>query len=125
MLCQLGARDAANIRRSVLPFTVLLSLRSKPAHAYELNRRLRNAHELAVAESDLYGCLKRLRQRELVSYRWESSDSGPPRKIYKLTELGVSHLKALSDAWTTLGEAIAQLAERPDAFEAKLPASGR
>lgn len=111
MLCQLGSQDAANIRRSILPFTILLSLRSKPAYAYELTRRLRDAHELAVAESDLYGCLKRLRRRELVSFRWETSESGPPRKIYNLTESGLVHLNNLSDAWRTLAAAISHLAE--------------
>ena len=94
-----------------MPFTILLSLRSKPAYVNEFTRRLRDAHEPAVVESDLYGCLKRLRRRELVSFRWEPSESSPPRKIYDLTESGQAHLKTLSDVWRTLAAAISHLAE--------------
>ena len=106
-----GRSRTREVRRCILPFTILLSLRTKPARAYELTRRLRDAYELAVAENDLYGCLKRLRRRELVSFRWEPSESGPPRKIYDLTESGQALLKNLSDGWSALAAAISHLAE--------------
>jgi PadR family transcriptional regulator PadR len=42
----------------------------------------------------------------LLGYRWEESTSGPPRKYYKLTEIGEQYLKELQLSWTELVEAV-------------------
>ena len=35
----------------------------------------------------------------LLSYRWEESPQGPPRKYYTITDLGREYLAALDVAW--------------------------
>jgi len=42
----------------------------------------------------------------LLSYRWEESQQGPPRKYYELTELGKIYLSNLDLSWTELVEAV-------------------
>ena len=41
-----------------------------------------------------------------LTYRWEESPQGPPRKYYTLTEVGRDHLASLDEAWNTLVEQI-------------------
>jgi PadR family transcriptional regulator PadR len=42
----------------------------------------------------------------LLAYRWEESSSGPPRKYYKLTEIGEQYLKELQLSWLELVQAV-------------------
>ncbi|MEA5453172.1 PadR family transcriptional regulator [Sinomonas sp. JGH33] len=109
MQSQLGGGDAANIRRSVLPLSVLLALESGPSYAYELARRLRGVHDLVSAENDLYGCLKRLRSRGFLAFEWKESAKGPPQKLYRLTEKGLDHLAVLIEVWGELRAALLQM----------------
>jgi len=41
-----------------------------------------------------------------LSYRWEESTSGPPRKYYGLTETGKLFLNELSSTWDDLQKAV-------------------
>jgi PadR family transcriptional regulator PadR len=38
----------------------------------------------------------------LLSYRWEESPQGPPRKYYALTPQGEEYLKQLEEGWDKL-----------------------
>ncbi|MEG1022333.1 MAG: PadR family transcriptional regulator, partial [Myroides sp.] len=62
--------------------------------------------KLLVVEGTVYPLLTRLKNDELLSYRWEESTSGPPRKYYRLTELGNDFLKELTVTWKELSEAV-------------------
>jgi PadR family transcriptional regulator PadR len=42
----------------------------------------------------------------LLSYKWEESNSGPPRKYYKLTEKGEKFLNELAVTWNELSFAV-------------------
>ncbi|MBM3421280.1 MAG: PadR family transcriptional regulator, partial [Bacteroidetes bacterium] len=42
----------------------------------------------------------------LLSYRWEESQQGPPRKYYELTESGRAYLKELNQSWNELVESV-------------------
>jgi PadR family transcriptional regulator PadR len=42
----------------------------------------------------------------LLSYRWEESTQGPPRKYYTITEKGKEVLKELEITWNNLIEAV-------------------
>jgi PadR family transcriptional regulator PadR len=43
---------------------------------------------------------------ELLSYRWEESQSGPPRKYFTLTKMGKAFLEELDTTWIELSEAV-------------------
>jgi PadR family transcriptional regulator PadR len=57
---------------------------------------------MVVVEGTLYPLLTRLKNLGLLSYHWEESNSGPPRKYYKLTVEGESYLEDLRLAWQEL-----------------------
>jgi PadR family transcriptional regulator PadR len=60
-------------------------------------------------EGTLYPLLTRQKNAGLLSYRWEESTQGPPRKYYALTNEGKAFLKELDSSWTELVEAISSL----------------
>ncbi len=97
----------AQMRKGVLELCILNMLSEKDAYANEIIEELKKA-ELIVVEGTLYPLLTRLKNGGLLSYRWEESTSGPPRKYYALTELGKAALNELRQTWETLQDAVNQ-----------------
>jgi PadR family transcriptional regulator PadR len=69
------------------------------------------ASKLVVLEGTLYPLLTRLKNAEMLSYRWEESTSGPPRKYYTLTENGLKFYEQLRTTWDELSTAVNELTE--------------
>ena len=77
----------------------------KPKALIEILETLKNA-KLLVVEGTIYPLLTRLKNDGLLTYRWEESTSGPPRKYYGLTEDGQTFLDELNGTWTELSNAV-------------------
>ena len=88
----------AQMRKGVLEYCILSILRDEDAYVAEILDTLKDA-KLLVVEGTIYPLLTRLKNAGLLSYRWEESTSGPPRKYYGLTETGKLFLKELSSTW--------------------------
>ncbi|WP_353083598.1 PadR family transcriptional regulator [Flavobacterium sp.] len=95
----------AQMRKGVLEFCILSVLKEKEAYTSEILDTLKNA-KLLVVEGTVYPLLTRLKNDELLNYRWEESTSGPPRKYYELTEQGKTFLNELNDTWIELSDAV-------------------
>ncbi|MFP9113734.1 PadR family transcriptional regulator [Flavobacterium sp. RHBU_3] len=95
----------AQMRKGVLEFCILSVLKEHEAYTSEILDTLKNA-KLLVVEGTVYPLLTRLKNDGLLSYRWEESTSGPPRKYYGLTENGKVFLKELQNTWTELSDAV-------------------
>ena len=67
---------------------------------------------MIVVEGTIYPLLTRLKNSGLLSYRWEESTSGPPRKYYVLTESGKLFLKELDTTWSNLKTAVNQITSK-------------
>ena len=104
------------MRKGMLEFCVLLLLRQGDAYASEMIGRLKNAH-LIVMEGTLYPLLTRLKNDGLLSYRWEESTQGPPRKYYSLTPLGHSFLEQLTLSWNDIARSVNILLNQTDITE--------
>ena len=93
--------------RNFLRPCLLLLLREQPAHGYELLERLQPFGFDRSDPGGLYRTLRTLEEAELVSSAWESSTSGPDRRIYSLTRAGMEELhdsaKSLADSSRILG----------------------
>ena len=98
----------AQMRKGVLEYCILLVLDGKPLYASDIITGLKEA-KMIVVEGTLYPLLTRLKNDTYLSYRWEESVQGPPRKYYELTENGKLFLEELDSAWRELVEAINQL----------------
>lgn len=97
----------AQMRKGVLELCILSILQRKEAYPSEIIGALREA-KLIVVEGTLYPLLTRLKNADLLVYRWEESPSGPPRKYYSLTPMGESFLTELQKTWDELTEAVRQ-----------------
>jgi PadR family transcriptional regulator, regulatory protein PadR len=94
------------MRKGVLELCILAIIhKSGDAYASDIITRLKDA-ELIVVEGTLYPLLTRLKNEGLLSYRWEESRSGPPRKYYQITEIGVNSLQSLTEGWQNLLDAV-------------------
>ncbi len=91
----------AQMRKGVLEYCILSILSGGDAYASDIIKELKSA-ELIVVEGTLYPLLTRQKNSGLLSYRWEESTQGPPRKYYRLTETGEEFLIELDSSWNTL-----------------------
>lgn len=103
----------AQMRKGVLEFCILSVLSRGDAYPSEIIERLKQAR-LIVVEGTLYPLLTRLKNMGLLSYRWEESQSGPPRKYYRLTPIGEQFLKELEATWDDLVESVAKMTRRSE-----------
>ncbi|HET8855462.1 MAG TPA: PadR family transcriptional regulator [Salinimicrobium sp.] len=95
----------AQMRKGVLEYCILSILRDEDAYVAEILTTLKDA-KLLVVEGTIYPLLTRLKNAGLLSYRWEESTGGPPRKYYGLTEEGKRFLKELTLTWDQLQTAV-------------------
>lgn len=95
----------AQMRKGILEFCILSVLNKKEAYTSEILNSLKNS-ELLVLEGTIYPLLTRLKNEGLLDYRWEESNSGPPRKYYELTPEGYYFLEELRKTWIELSEAV-------------------
>ncbi len=64
------------------------------------------AANLQILEGTLYPLLTRLKNADMLTYRWVESNSGPPRKYFSLTEKGERFYKELEKTWNELANAV-------------------
>ncbi len=98
----------AQMRKGILEFCILSILKSETKYASEILESLKKA-EMLVVEGTLYPLLTRLKNAELLEYRWEESTSGPPRKYYQITAQGTQMLQELNLSWQSLQKAVTLL----------------
>ncbi len=95
----------AQMRKGVLEYCILSILKDGEAYTSDILDTLKDA-KMLVVEGTIYPLLTRLKNAGLLSYRWEESTSGPPRKYYELTETGKIFLKELNNTWSELQQAV-------------------
>lgn len=95
----------AQMRKGVLEYCILSILKDGEAYTSDILETLKDA-KMLVVEGTIYPLLTRLKNAGLLSYRWEESTSGPPRKYYELTETGKLFLEELNTTWSNLQLAV-------------------
>jgi PadR family transcriptional regulator PadR len=101
----------AQMRKGILEYCILSILSRGEAYPSEILEALEKA-KLLVVEGTLYPLLMRLKNMELLTYRWEESSSGPPRKYYKITPQGIEFLAELDKTWIELQQAVQELTKK-------------
>jgi len=89
------------MKKGVLEFCILSILSEQDYYASDIIKALKEA-KMIVVEGTLYPLLTRQKNAGLLSYRWEESTQGPPRKYYTLTDKGKEYLKELEGSWEEL-----------------------
>lgn len=93
------------MRKGILEYCILLILSRSSCYASDIIKELRDV-KLIIVEGTLYPLLTRQKNAGLLSYRWEESQQGPPRKYYELTETGRDYLRDLDQSWSELVESV-------------------
>ncbi len=88
----------AQMRKGILEYCILSIISRGDSYASAIISELKAA-EMIVVEGTLYPILTRQKNQGLLSYRWEESPHGPPRKYYTIPDLGREDLAALDVAW--------------------------
>jgi PadR family transcriptional regulator PadR len=95
----------AQMRKGILEYCILSVLSKNSCYASDIIRELKEA-KVIVVEGTLYPLLTRQKNGGLLSYRWEESQQGPPRKYYELTPEGKEYLADLDSSWEELVESV-------------------
>lgn len=95
----------AQMRKGVLEYCILSILNKREAYASAIIEELKAAN-MIVVEGTLYPLLIRQKNQGLLSYRWEESTQGPPRKYYVISDKGREQLAQMDEAWKELVETI-------------------
>ena len=87
------------MRKGVLELCVLSIIGTHDeVYPADIRKQLGDAG-MEVVEGTLYPMLTRLKNSGHLTYAWYESESGPPRKYYKITPDGQAFLTEWQDAW--------------------------
>ncbi|WP_054252628.1 PadR family transcriptional regulator [Neofamilia massiliensis] len=84
-------------KKGVLELLVFSLLKDRDHYGYEMVEKI--SGHINISEGTIYPLLRRLSKEGYVSTYLEESQSGPPRKYYKLTERGYSQYEDQIDQW--------------------------
>jgi PadR family transcriptional regulator, regulatory protein PadR len=88
----------SQMRKGVLEFCILSIIKRSEAN-------------LHILEGTLYPLLTRLKNADLLTYRWVESTGGPPRKYFSLTDKGANFYKELEATWNELANAVEHITQ--------------
>ena len=96
---------ASQMRKGVLEFCVLSVIRQGEAYPSDIIDKMKAAN-FQMMEGTLYPLLTRLKNANMLSYRWVESNSGPPRKYFNLTDAGLEFYQELEATWNEMATAV-------------------
>lgn len=101
----------SQMRKGILEFCILSIIRRGEAYPSDIVEEMRSVN-LQIFEGTLYPLLTRLKNAEMLTYRWVESNSGPPRKYFMLTEKGENFYKELEQTWDELSNGVNTLTSK-------------
>jgi len=105
-------RVFARVERFTEP-AILLLLRERPAHGYDLLERLPElTGEQRVEMGNLYRLLRGLEEEGLVTSEWDEDSAGPAKRRYAITEHGLHLLDHWVEALRSSQDRTARFLER-------------
>ena len=110
------AAPKSDLPQGTLDMLVLRVLAAQPLHGYAIGQRIRQVSRevVKVPQGTLYPALHRLENRKLLAAEWKTSETGRTAKYYQLTPMGRRQLKAESESWDRLAEAIKAILHGPE-----------
>lgn len=95
------------LKKGVLEMCVLALLSKGDNYAYDIASRM--AEAVGMGEGTIYPLMRRMQNEGLVSTYLQESESGPPRKYYRLTKSGALALKNQIAEWLTFESAVRKI----------------
>ena len=105
----------SQMRKGILEFCILSVIRRGEAYPSDIVDEMRGAN-LQILEGTLYPLLTRLKNADMLTYRWVESNSGPPRKYFSLTLKGEEFYNELAATWYELSNAVNTLTNKKESL---------
>ena len=109
------------LRKGVVEYCVLASLRGAPAYGLEIAQRFGAGNVLLASEGTLYPLLSRLRAQGWVTTTLQPSPVGPARRYYELTEEGSAALAVFRAAWQVFAADVNTALTEPEVLKENQP----
>ena len=90
----------SQIKKGILEIALLLVLKDE-MYVSQIVEKMKSSN-FEIQEGSVYPVLKRLYSVGMLTYRWEESTEGPPRKYYLITDEGKKYLQDQLEVWDTL-----------------------
>lgn len=108
MLTENNDNTKSQMYKGYIEYCILMIIKSHTTYSLDIINILKEAG-LNIVEGTLYPLLTRMKNKDLLSYSWRESPSGPPRKYYKITDNGCKALEELENAWNSISRALEQI----------------
>jgi PadR family transcriptional regulator, regulatory protein PadR len=95
----------SQMKKGILEFCILSVIKRGEAYPSDIVEEMKQAN-MQILEGTLYPLLTRLKNAGMLSYRWEESNSGPPRKYFSLTDQGQLFYSELEKTWRELSNGV-------------------
>jgi len=105
----------SQMRKGILEFCILSIIRRGEAYPSDIVDEMRGCN-LQILEGTLYPLLTRLKNADMLTYRWIESNSGPPRKYFSLTAKGETFYNELEATWNELANAVKKLTSKRESL---------
>ncbi len=93
----MGPRGVEVRPRNWLAAVILVTLREQGSYGYELLERVTAFGFEEMNPGTLYRTLRQMEKEGLCESTWETSESGPARRMYAITDAGESYLAAWAE----------------------------
>jgi PadR family transcriptional regulator, regulatory protein PadR len=98
----------SQMKKGILEFCIFAIIKKGEAYPSDIVEEMKGAG-MQIFEGTLYPLLTRLKNAEMLSYRWVESTTGPPRKYFSLTEKGEAFYVDLENTWKELANAVKKI----------------
>jgi len=100
----------SQMRKGVLEFCILSIIKRSEAYPSDIIEEMKKAN-LHILEGTLYPLLTRLKNADLLTYRWVESTGGPPRKYFSMTDKGSDFYQELEATWNEMANAVKHITQ--------------
>jgi PadR family transcriptional regulator PadR len=106
----------SQMRKGVLEFCILSIIQRGEAYPSDIIEEMKKAN-LNLLEGTLYPLLTRLKNADLLNYRWVESSGGPPRKYFSLTEKGAAFYMDLENTWREMADGVERVIDSQETVD--------
>ncbi|PRT36895.1 PadR family transcriptional regulator [Bacillus wiedmannii] len=95
--------------KGVLEGCILYIISQEEVYGYELSTKLNQYGFTFVSEGSIYPLLLRMQKEKLIEGTLKTSNLGPKRKYYHLTEKGLEQLEVFKGSWDMVSTTVNRL----------------
>jgi len=92
-------------KKGILEMCILYQLADTETYGYEVMKIIKEVFP-DVYDASIYAILRRLNAENFTETFMKDSDSGPPRKYYRITQSGMKYLHQMISEWDFMVSAV-------------------